>query len=169
MIFVTVGTTYFDELVMEVDRLCRAGVIADRCYMQIGSGKYIPQHADWVRYLDGLRDVEEQADLVICHGGVGSVFELLELNKQFIAAPNRQVKDDHQADLLRALESEGWCNCCWALSQLEDLLKRQRPCKPYPKDPVLARHLWSELFPDLCTEGPQRNGRPDAQGSRARR
>jgi beta-1,4-N-acetylglucosaminyltransferase len=148
MIFVTVGTTHFDDLVREVDRLCAAGAIADRVSMQIGSGKYVPRNAGWVRYLDNLREMEQQADLVICHGGVGSLFELLDLKKNFIAVPNRQLPDDHQAQLLRALESEGCCRCCWNLNTLESLLVDNSAIIPYSQRAGLPEVIWKSLFSD---------------------
>jgi UDP-N-acetylglucosamine transferase subunit ALG13 len=118
--------------------------------MQIGSGKYIPQNADWVRYLDNLQEIEQQADLVICHGGVGSLFELLDLKKKFIAVPNRQLPGDHQAQLLRALESEGCCRCCWNLAELESLLADNATTGSYSRRAELPEVIWESLFPDLA-------------------
>jgi len=91
MIFVTVGTTYFDELVEQVDRLVREGEIEDDVLAQIGSGTYVPSSCRWVRYLDSLEPEFLRADLVICAGGA-TVFELLRLRKNFIAVPNRSVR-----------------------------------------------------------------------------
>jgi beta-1,4-N-acetylglucosaminyltransferase len=153
MIFVTVGTTHFDDLIREVDRLLECGVVRDRVYAQIGSGSYVPRHAEWVRYLENIRQVEEEADLVICHGGVGSVFELLYLDKDFIAVPNPELPDGHQAELLSALIEEGWCTCCFDLRDLGALIADGRTRKPYPKAPQLPGHIWSLVTSvnGLCT------------------
>ncbi|MHB0954806.1 MAG: PssE/Cps14G family polysaccharide biosynthesis glycosyltransferase [Pirellulaceae bacterium] len=146
MIFVTVGTTHFDELIEEVDRLRGGGEISEHVYAQIGSGKYVPQHLEWVRYLDNIQEVMKKADLIVCHSGTGTVFELLNLRKAFITVPNRRLKDDHQADLVKALESEGWCNCCWELSHLRVHLANMRHCEPYPANPGPSQHLWAEVL-----------------------
>lgn len=148
MIFVTVGTTYFDELIEEVDSLLARGVIKDRVVAQIGTGRYKPQHAEWVRFLDDLRDVEKAADLVVCHGGVGSMFELAELGRPFIAVPNRQLEGDHQADLVRALEGEGWFVCCWNLRDLgERIVSRHwTRMRPYRCSTEFPRLVWQELL-----------------------
>lgn len=143
MIFVTVGSTHFDNLIREVDRLISAGVIQDDVFAQIGAGRYIPRHARWTRYLDSLHETEEQADLVICHGGVGSVFELLNMDKDFIAVANPDLPDGHQAELLGTLAAEGWCTCCLNLSELEQSLVTPRRRKPYPRNPQLPHHIWS--------------------------
>ncbi len=160
MIFVTVGTTYFEELVQEIDRLAGCGAVTDRVFVQIGSGRYIPEHVEWVRYVDNMREVEEAADLVICAGGA-TVFKLLLLGKRFIATPNRQVKDDHQATLLRELEARGWCSCCWDISKLGELLAAPSPCQPYPGDAELVWRIWSDLFPDLVRRPDSMTSSPD--------
>jgi beta-1,4-N-acetylglucosaminyltransferase len=148
MIFVTVGTTHFDDLIREVDRLAECGVMTDPVYAQIGSGKYIPRYTEWVRFLPNLRQIEKSATLVICHGGTGSVFELLEMGKPFIAVPNRALKDDHQSDFLHAVEAEGWCTCCWELSELGPIIANRKPRTPYSRECTLAKEIWQYLLPD---------------------
>lgn len=158
MILVTVGTTHFDDLIREVDQLARSAIIKERVYAQIGSGRHIPQYIEWSRFLPDMRAFEEQADLVICHGGSGSVFELLELGKPFIAVPNRSLQDDHQSDLLRAVEAEGWCTCCWNLADLRTLLSQKPSHIAYPKEPQLPGKLWADLLSRVDTS--RRRGRP---------
>ena len=146
MIFVTVGTTYFDELIMEVDRLIEAGVIAEEALAQIGSGSYLPKHMRWVRYLPELRCYYEAARLVICHGGVGTVFEMLAIGRPFIAVANRSLVDDHQADLLRALAAREWCVCCYEVSRLAETIEQFRSSRSYSGEAELARHVWNVLL-----------------------
>lgn len=141
MIFVTVGTTYFDELVEQVDRLVREGEIEDDVLAQIGSGTYVPSSCRWVRYLDSLEPEFLRADLVICAGGA-TVFELLRLRKNFIAVPNRSVQDDHQLDVLRALEAEGACACCRDVRDLGARIKAGAGVKPYAHRPRLGSVVW---------------------------
>ena len=145
MIIVTVGTTYFEELIIEVDRLCGEGFIKDDVLSQIGSGNYIPKHMRWTRIVDNFTELLQSADLVISAGGA-TVFELLAMGKDFIAVPNRHVKDDHQAKMLLELESLDYCNCCWVLSNLNNLIKLRPKRKQYPKDPELPKYLWNDLL-----------------------
>lgn len=145
MIFVTVGTTHFDGLISQIDALVAEGTIKTEVYAQIGQGTYIPQHLEWFRYTDKIRELEEKADLVICHGGVGSIFELMELQKPFIAVPNRDVQDDHQADLLRALEADGSCHCCWDLAKLGLAIANLPNFRPRRMRGELASVIWDEL------------------------
>jgi beta-1,4-N-acetylglucosaminyltransferase len=146
MILVTVGTTYYDELVQAVDRLAGAGEIAGPVLAQIGEGKYVPSHIQWVRYVPDLKDYFRKADLVICHGGGGTVLELLHMGKAFIAVPNRVLQHDHQSDLLRALEAEHWCVACYDLAKLGSVIKNRPVPRPYPADPELPGAVWDFLL-----------------------
>jgi UDP-N-acetylglucosamine transferase subunit ALG13 len=141
MIFVTVGTTYFDELVAEVDRLVSTGGIPGDVFVQIGSGTYIPESCRWVRYLDSLEPEFRRSDLTICAGGA-TVFELLRLGRPFIAVPNRRVQDDHQLDVLRALEAEGCCTYCLDLRDLGARIRDGVDLRPYTYRPRLASAVW---------------------------
>jgi len=145
VIFVTVGTTYFDELVRQVDHLVGTGLIQQDVVAQIGRGVYVPKHIEWVRYLDDLHPYYERADLIICHGGVGTVFELMLLEKPFIAVANRALPGDHQTDLLRALEAKGWCTVCLNMSKLGELIKEPPTSRPYLGESGLSKHVWKSL------------------------
>ena len=125
MIFVTVGTTYFDDLIEEVDRLVKTGEIDDDVFAQIGQGQYVPANIKWTNYLSDIYSYYDQADLVICHGGTGTVLELLTRSKDFIAVSNRELPCDHQADFLKALELRDYCACCYDVSELAKMLKEQ--------------------------------------------
>jgi beta-1,4-N-acetylglucosaminyltransferase len=144
MIFVTVGTTYFDELIREVDRLAGEGIVHGPVIAQIGRSRYIPRHIQWVRYVEDMDQHYHKADLVISHGGVGTLFELLLLQKSFIAVANRSLPGDHQAQLLRVLAARGLCRCCFQVGDLEAALREQatRPLVPYQRGPELPEAIW---------------------------
>lgn len=144
MIYITVGTTYFDELVREVDALAGKGVFSQEVVAQIGQGAYKPSHIQWVAYANN-DEYYKRADLVIGHGGVGTVFELLQMGKDFIAVANHALPQDHQTALLRILESHGWCTCCYDVSEIEQAYLSPRKNKPYQPDVSLARAVWAEV------------------------
>jgi len=146
MIFVTVGTTIpFDELIQEVDRLVGEGSITEDVFAQIGSGTYEPRHVRWVRYVPTICDQLDEASLVICHGGVGTVFELIRLGKSFIAVPNPRAAGGHQRDLLCALEAEGLCRSCYDVRSLEKMLTWKQPSLPYKPGSSLPRDIWRQI------------------------
>jgi beta-1,4-N-acetylglucosaminyltransferase len=131
-IFVTVGTTEFDELLQAVDNESfLQSIIFYRCKrlsIQIGRGKYYPKfladastssgiEVDIFRFKDTLDDYMQNADLVICHCGAGSILECLNLKKIFIVVVNKTLQGNHQTDLAEALSCKGLC-----LSTVPDLL-----------------------------------------------
>jgi len=106
-IFVTVGNGKFDPLVMELDRLKKEGVVKKNIIIQLGHGAYKPQHCQWFTFDPDLHKYYSAADLVICHGGPGTVFEILRQGKRLIALPNRDRTDPrHQVEYLEAMAKE---------------------------------------------------------------
>ncbi|MCX8075045.1 MAG: hypothetical protein N2749_05615 [Clostridia bacterium] len=57
----------------------------------------------------------DKADLVITHGGVGSIFTALSKNKKVIAIPRLKKyfehMDDHQTEVCEQLEQLGYISC----------------------------------------------------------
>jgi len=109
---VTIGLMYgFDRLIQEMDKI--AGRIDEEVVMQIGETTYEPKNARSFRFaskeeMDGLY---EDARVVVCHAGVGSILTALEHGKPVIAVPRRKKYgehvDDHQLDIAGEMEKEG--------------------------------------------------------------
>src|SRR3989304_8188664 len=110
MIFVTVGTIHFDELVKAVDGL--AGKSKERFVIQLGTGKYIPKNCEWFRLKPSLSEFYSKCSLVITHGGAGTLFECLNAGVRTIAIPNPNAKDAHQLDLLSELARRNYIITC---------------------------------------------------------
>lgn len=142
MILVTVGSTRFDRLIETVDTLAGRGELPGEVLAQRGNGQYEPKHIESVGYLHDIEQYYRRAKLVICHGGTGTVFSLLKLNQPFIPVPNRELQDDHQADLLAELEAEGLCNVCWDLSELARCVRDVRRPRPYEPPTALSNAVW---------------------------
>ncbi len=114
MLFVTVGNGKFEELVKEIDRLKSTGVIKDDVLIQLGHGEYKPQHCNWFTFEAPLTKYEQQADVIISHGGPGCIFEILKMGKKLIGIPNRNRTDPrHQVEFLQAIaqETDGLLYC----------------------------------------------------------
>jgi len=142
MIFVTVGTTMFNELVAEVDRLRMRGLLTDRVVCQIGDGAYEPKHCEFFRSAPSLEPWYEQADLVICHGGTGTVRELLTLGKPFVPVANTRLAGDHQSDFLAACAQRFGIAWCRDLGDLAEAVHKARSVKPHA---LGAHHLGDDL------------------------
>lgn len=110
MIFVTVGTTEFDTLVTAADRL--AATIEEEIVIQIGHGRVEPRHASWFRFAPSLDEYYAAATLVITHGGLGTLTEVLRRGLRTVGVSNPDRYDRHQDQILRAFEEAGhlvWC------------------------------------------------------------
>jgi len=149
MIFVTVGTTDFDALVHKMDEL--APQLGEPVVAQIGRGKYIPQRMEYFRFAPSLDPYYERARVVVSHGGLGTVIEVLQRGIKLVALSNPDRYDLHQEDLLAALESRGHLVWCRRLQDLPLALAEveRRTLVPYSSPPchiaqVIRRYLGLE-------------------------
>ena len=131
MIFVTVGTARdFSRLVKKVDEIAKN--IKDEIIIQKGQTKYTPKNCKYFDFVtrDEFSNYVKEADIVITHGGVGSIISSLNYNKPTIVVPRRKKynehKNDHQMDIARELEREGNVSVCY---EVENLKKKIRDVK----------------------------------------
>lgn len=114
LIFVTVGTHEqgMDRLFIELDRLIEAGSIKEEIFAQIGYSKYVPKYykyKEMISYQE-MDSYVKRSNIVITHGGPGSIFHPLQYGKAPIVVPrnpgyNEHV-DNHQILFTRRLEHE---------------------------------------------------------------
>ena len=122
MLFVTVGTTDFDALTARMDEL--APRLNEEVIIQIGRGAYVPRQAQHFRFAPSLEEYYQKARLVVSHGGLGTLIEVLRLGKPLIGVSNPDRFDLHQNDLLGELERGGYLLWCRDLASLEDDIRR---------------------------------------------
>jgi len=105
LIFATVGTTSFDELIEALDKTIQEDEVI---IAQIGNGLYMPTDILFFRFSQSLAKWYEAADFIITSGGAGSLFECLKSNKPFLAVENKSVMGRHQRELLDYLSKHGF-------------------------------------------------------------
>ena len=127
MIFATVGTTQFDELVEAMDKI--APKLNEDVVVQIGNHKYVPKNCKYFSFDDDLLKYFEKADIVIAHGGAGITFEVLNLCKKLISIENPHTLGGHQSDLLRKLSQAGYLVWCKDLNKIENCIKDVKKMK----------------------------------------
>jgi UDP-N-acetylglucosamine transferase subunit ALG13 len=131
MIFVAVGTTDFDALLQSMDELTSS--LPEKVIMQIGRGKYVPKHCEYFRFAPSLTPYYEQASLVVSHGGLGIVTEVMTLGLPLIAVEDPAQPDRHQRQILCVWEKERhliWCKDLHKLPQAINHAK-EREFEPY--------------------------------------
>lgn len=122
-LFVTVGSTDCDELVEAVDRLI-PGLRPETAEMQIGHGRYRPNHARCFRFAPSIEPYLRRASLVIAHGGLGATTETLGLGVPLVSFSNPDRYDVHQDDLLAEMESRAHLVWCRRLEDLSEAIER---------------------------------------------
>jgi UDP-N-acetylglucosamine transferase subunit ALG13 len=161
-LFVTVGSTDFDPLVEAVDQL--AASLPTDGIMQIGHGNYEPVNMPYVRFAPSLEPYYEQASLVIAHGGLATTMEVLRRGTPLISLSNPDRYDDHQTDLLKAMDDEGYLVWCRQLKELAEAIERARTValKPY-EQPHCEINKYIHAFLDRSWDG-RRDTAPPFEG-----
>lgn len=130
MIFVAVGTTAFSTLVQAMDELSRN--LAEEVVMQIGLSNYVPQNCEYFRFAPSLNPYYECASMVVSHGGLGIITEVLNRQLPLVAVEDPDQPDRHQQEILSIWEQEGHLVWCRDLQKLPELIEQARAGhKPY--------------------------------------
>lgn len=128
MIFVTLGSQkfQFDRLLQKLDDMVENNIITEKIIAQIGASTYLPQHYEYVRFMDREQFAEtmDQCDIVITHGGTGVIISAVKKGKKVIAIPRlakyKEHVDDHQLQLLHQFDDLELICACYEVDDLED-------------------------------------------------
>ncbi len=116
MIFVTLGTQdkEFKRLLIEVDKLIDKKIIKEEVIAQIGCTKYESSNMKLIDFIDrdDVLKYIKKSNYVICHGGVGTILDSLNLNKKVIAVARLKKYgehvNDHQLEIIEEFEKCGY-------------------------------------------------------------
>ncbi|KAL5469333.1 hypothetical protein EMCRGX_G030583 [Ephydatia muelleri] len=134
-VFVTVGTTSFDALICTCMETSFLKLLVTKGYekliLQIGRGEYVPQRSpveeidvSFFRFKESLQDDMARANLIISHGGAGSIMESLELKKPLVVVINDQLMHNHQMELAKQLQDDNhllFTTCSHLLNTVEHM------------------------------------------------
>lgn len=138
MIFVTVGTHYqgFERLIKTVDELVGKDKIKEKVIIQVGHSDYIPKNCKWSRFVDPEDFVKfcKKSNIVITHGGIGSIIIPLQLKKRIIVVPRYKKffehTDDHQLQITKYLEKEKKIIAVYDINNLEKAIIKVNSFSP---------------------------------------
>ncbi len=116
MILVLLGTQNysFKRLLDAVDMQIKKGNIKDKVIVQAGYTKYESNDMEIFTIIpnDKLIDLIKKANLIITHGGVGSIMEGLINNKKIIVAGRlkkyNEAANDHQLQIIEQFKQSGY-------------------------------------------------------------
>lgn len=132
-ILVSIGSMQgcnFTRLFKILDELCEEGVIeGDEMIAQCGYDNYVSQYYKTFDMIpdDQFKRLIEDADLVICHGGTGTVTSCLKKNKKVVLFPRlsqfNEHYDDHQLDICKNFRDAGYVMCAKTKEELKNCIK----------------------------------------------
>lgn len=147
LLFATVGATLpFERLVSAVAELKARGGLPEDVIIQTGVGAPQPEGVEFVETLsfDKIQELLTEADIVVCHGGTGSLITALRKGCRVIAFPRLMEKgehyDNHQAEITSAFAARGLIAVANNADELAVALEQVRS-----RPPVLATTDPSEL------------------------
>lgn len=125
-VFAAVGTQKFsfDRLIDALDCIAEGFDV----YIQYGNSKR-PDRCDGAAFLDADRYQEmlSAADVVVVHGGVGTMRAALSIGAKVVAVPRRvtygEHVDDHQMEIVTAFAEGGYIVPCYELDRLADAIR----------------------------------------------
>lgn len=106
-VFITVGTTPFDELI----RFCDENIDSNKFEVlaQVSNfSKYEVQNIKSIEFSANIKELYSEYDIIISHAGAGSVYNLLEMNKKCIFIGNFTMKDNHQDDICKFVQENNY-------------------------------------------------------------
>lgn len=138
MILVILGTQdkTFERLLIAVDREIKKGTIKDKVIVQAGSTKYESNYMEIFDYnsIDKFEKLISGSDLIITHGGVGSIIGSLKQSKKIIAVPrlskHKEHVNDHQVEIVEEFSKNGYILACNDLDQLDNVLEKVKDFVP---------------------------------------
>ena len=138
MIFVTLGTQDkgFKRLLDAIQKQIDNGIIKERVVVQAGCTKYDSKDMEIFDLIPGddFNKLMEECDILITHGGVGSIIGGLKNKKKVIAAARlkrfNEHTNDHQLQIIQTMEEEGYIIALHNFDELNQCLKKAKKLKP---------------------------------------
>ena len=138
MILVLLGTQdkSFKRLLDKVEEQINLGNIKEKVIVQAGYTKYNSSNMEIFDLIsnDKLNKLMDDADIIITHGGVGSIIESLKKNKKIIVCPRlkkyNEHTNDHQLQIVESFSKKGYIIPYYENDDLGKILKEIKDFKP---------------------------------------
>ena len=138
MILVVLGTQdkQFTRLLEAVDREIEKGTIKDRVVVQAGQTKYESKNMEIFDLVPSpeFNKLMDEADLVITHGGAGTILTAIKKGKKVIAAARlakyKEHHNDHQKQIIGEFTSRGYILELRDFNKLGTMIQKMKSFKP---------------------------------------
>ena len=138
MILVLLGTqnNSFHRLLEEIQKNKDNGNIREEVIVQKGYTKFESKDMQMFDFIspDEMEQLIKKANIIITHGGVGSIITAITNNKKVIAVPRLQKYkehvNDHQFNIVDSFNEMGYIIGIKEVEELEKALKRIKDFEP---------------------------------------
>ncbi len=138
MILVLLGTqnNSFHRLLKKIDELIQDQVIQEEVIVQAGYTKYQSEKMKLLDFIskEALEKLQDQSDLIITHGGVGSILLSITKGKKVIAVPRlhkyQEHVNDHQKEIVELFDQKGYIIGIQDIEDLEQAIQKSKEFVP---------------------------------------
>lgn len=138
MVLVLLGTqnNSFIRLLKGIEKNIQNKTITEEVIVQSGYTKYKSEQMKIIDFISEkeLQKLQDEATLIITHGGVGSIVSSLKKNKKVIAiARLKQYKEhvnNHQTEIVELFNSKGYLIGIKDVSQLQEAIIKSKIFQP---------------------------------------
>ena len=154
MTLVILGTQdkVFPRLLEAIEKQIELGNLKGEVVVQAGSTKF---ESEYMKIFDliPMKQFDEllsKSDLIITHGGVGTILSALRKDKKVIVVPRlakyQEHENDHQLEIVDSFSKLGYILPCKDLNELPNVLEQVKKFKP--KKYVSDNHKMLNLIED---------------------
>nr|WP_294901011.1 PssE/Cps14G family polysaccharide biosynthesis glycosyltransferase [uncultured Pedobacter sp.] len=140
MILVLLGTftIEFSRPIIAIENAIKGGDIKEEVIVQAGHTKFSSEFLTVRSFIEPkeLDELYERAEIIVTHGGVGSILRSFRMNKKIIAIPRlykfKEHVDDHQLDILEEFSKLNYLIYWHENDKFSDVLAKARQFQPSP-------------------------------------
>ena len=138
MIFVTLGTNdeSFERLLKAIDKEIDKGTIKEKVIVQAGCTKYESKNMEILDLVprDEFEKLISECNLLITHGGVGSILTGINKGKKVIVVPRlakyNEHGNDHQLQIVENFSERKYILAVKDLNKLGKTIEKAKTFKP---------------------------------------
>lgn len=138
MMFVTLGTQdkSFERLLKQIDKEIERGNIKEKVIVQAGHTKYESKNMEIFDLVSSeeFEEYMDACDILITHGGAGSILTGIKKKKKVIAAARlskyKEHNNDHQKQIIKEFSDKGYILELRDFDKLGKVLEKARTFKP---------------------------------------
>ena len=140
MILVLLGTqnNSFHRLLEKLETCLEDKIIKDKVIVQCGYTKFVSTNMELIDFIPikAFNDYVKQSDLIITHGGVGSIIHGITNGKKVIAVPRlskyKEHVNDHQVQIIKMFNEKGLIKGVCDIVDLPEAIENISSFTPVP-------------------------------------